>query len=340
MATRQDVANKAGVSPATVSHVVNNTKYVSPELKVKIERAIEELNYVPNKTARNLAMNKTEQVGILVPSLSNPYFGAIAEGMEKVARKNGYIVSLFAPEGPDDQYITTIIERQMDGVFLANTGFQFSESQLRHMERSGVSFVTGNEIETSGDNGSKFNNSIVSLDYDVSIKKMFKYLTDLGHKKIAFLSGMPEDNGDLRKKYYLENMEAFGLDFKEKYIVNGNFPFTTTARDGYKDMKKFLSTGSDVTAVFAINDLMAIGAMKAIREAGLNVPEDISIVGCDNIFLSEASDPPLTTINVPKEEMGRKAMELLLRMINNKESNEISLETELVIRESTSFAKK
>ncbi|OQY31093.1 MAG: hypothetical protein B6241_14855 [Spirochaetaceae bacterium 4572_59] len=340
MTTRQDVADKAGVSPATVSHVVNSTKYVSPELKVKIERAIEELNYIPNKTARNLAMNKTEQVGILVPSLSNPYFGAIAEGMEQVARQNGYIVSLFAPEGSDYQYISTIIERQMDGVFLANTGFQFSENQLKHMERSGVSFVAGLDIGFSGKNNNSFKNSIVSLDYDPSIRNMFKYLTELGHRRIAFLSGMPVAYSDSRKQSYLDYIGKFGLDFEEEFIITGNYPFSTSAKDGYRDMKKFLSTGTDVTAVFAINDLMAIGAMKAIRGAGLKVPEDISIVGCDNIFLSEAADPPLTTIDVPKEELGRKAMELLLRMINNNEINEIPLETELIIRDSTSFAKK
>lgn len=334
MITRKEVAELAGVSPATVSNVINGSKYVSSDLVLKVERAVEELCYVPNRAARSLASRRTDQVGILVRSLSNPYFGVVAEGMEDVARRNGYVVSLITTDGQADQYISRIIERQMDGVFLTDFDFRFTEEQFEHMCSRGVHFVLGKGSVHAQDTNALLPCSRISIDYSCAVQDLFVHLKELGHSRVAFLSGNDPDVQEVRKSEYMRCVRDLGFHDDPALIIPGDSPHNTLAQDGYRDMKRLLSQRRDFTAVFTLNDLMAMGAMKAIRDEGLRIPEDLSVIGCDDIYLSETTFPALTTIRIPKFQIGRLAMELLLELFQGGTYRSVEVKASFVARDS------
>ncbi len=335
MVSREDVAALAGVSVATVSHVLNSTKYVSPELQSRVRAAVEKLNYVPNRVARSLVTKRTEQVGIIVPSFGNPHHGAIADGMEEIARKNGYTVALFCAEGPADHYIASIIERQLDGLFIATTAFRFSAEELQRMVAHGVTLVTPARLLDKDGRAVQLEYSSITVDFRSAYRTLFGYLADLGHRRVAFLAGLPEHPTEERCRCYRDNVRDFGLDSDDELIVYGVYPYLTMVQDGYTAMKSLLSRETRVTAIVAVNDLMAIGALKALREAGVRVPSDVSVVGCDDIVLSEIATPALTTLEFRQREYGRMAMELLLRGMSGQPPVTVSFDVRLVIREST-----
>ena len=339
MITRREVAEKAGVSPATISNVMNGSKYVSPDLVEKVERVISELGYVPNRAARSLASRRTEQVGFIVPTLANPYFGDVAEGMEEVARDQGYVVTLITAEGEADRYISRIIERQMDGVFMTDFGFNFTGKQLEHMRSRGVRFVVGEGSSYSAETYRSVPCSRISIDYSGAVLRLFTLLREGGHRRIAFLSGNKPEISEVRKDEYSRRVREFGFDDDPALLVSGEPPFSTLAQDGYRDARKLLSVRPDTTAIFALNDLMAIGALRALREAGLRVPEDVSVIGCDNLYLSETTWPPLATIDTPKRQVGRIAMELLLEAFRGEDFRRVEVHPEFVLRGSLSRAR-
>lgn len=330
MATRLEVAKRAGVSVATVSHVINNTKFVSPELKEKVNEAIRLLNYKPNMVARSLVTKMTKHVGIVVNDITNPYYGEIAQGMEEVAHKHGYIVSLCPAVGDSDSYLASILQRQMDGIFMATTRTEgFTREQFENLIESGVAVVNGRGV-----------GSEVNFNYKNAISNLVRYLTGMGHKRIGFLSGISlEPPGNTRYVLYRETIEQQGLEFDDRWAVDGLYPYKTDHRSGYEAMNTLLARDTRVTAVLTTNDYMAFGAIKAIREKGLKIPEDISIAGCDDVFLAECVEPPLTTIRVPKKEMGRQAMYMILNAIQEGRKTNLDLEADLVIRGSTGPAK-
>lgn len=332
MATRSDVARIAGVSDATVSHVINGTKYVSEELKQKVEDAIRKLNYRPNMVARGLVTKSTKHVGLLVNDITNPHYGGIAQGMEEVAQKNGFMVSLFMPSGDPDFYFNNIIQRQMDGLYIATTSRNtFTEEQIRKLQEAGMTIV-----------GSPYGGtSSVYFDYFPAVNNLIKYLADLGHRRIGFLSGLSISRyPDTRYSYFIDCIRKYGLDDDPDLIVDGYYPYDTTHRSGYEAMQILLARETRVTAVFATNDLMAIGAVKAARDAGLRVPDDISVAGCDDIFLTECVDPPLTTLRSDTMEMGRVAMGIIINELKEKKHTKVKLDMDLIIRGSTGPAKK
>lgn len=324
-ATRQDVAIRAGVSVATVSHVVNNSKHVSSELKHKVEDAIKFLNYRPNIIARSLKTKTTKHVGILVEDPSNPYFGEIAKGMEEVARQYGYLVSLCIIGGDLNHYFSDIIQRQMDGLFFATENRGFSAENIRKFHENGIQLVN------DGIYG-----SVISFNYADAVNKLMKYFYELGHKRIGFIYGNPDIiRNDPRLQEYMHSVKEFGLEDDRSLVCDGGYPYGNNYQNGYRSMKKLLSLSEKPTAVFAINDIMAIGAIKAINEAGLSIPDDISLAGCDDIYLSECINPALTTIRAQKNEMGRQGMLLLLRQIEENKLENVCIDMELVIRQST-----
>jgi DNA-binding LacI/PurR family transcriptional regulator len=326
MVTRKNVALQAGVSEATVSHVVNKSKYVSHELSKKVLEAIEQLDYHPNLIARSLMTKTTDHVVILVDDIKNPYFGEITEGMGEVASKEGYIVSLISAKSSNKKAFMDLVSRNIDGIFFTNTSNNFSDI-VDLFKQAGIALVCAKD------------SSAVILDYNQAMDTVIKYLSDLGHKKIGFLSGLSIGTGEDRYKAYVQALENHGIPLDPDIVIDGSFPYTTEYDDGYKAMKKILNQETRVTAVFAVNDMMALGAVKAIREEGLKIPEDISVVGCDDIFFAESADPPLSTIRTPKKEIGRRAMYLLLDQIRGKKPENVVLSTEFIIRRSTGPAK-
>lgn len=324
MMTRKDVARLAGVSEATVSHVINNTKYVSPDLEKKVREAIITLGYRPNIIARSLVTRTTNHVAILVSDIRNTYYAEIMEGMQEIAAREGYLVSLIRyGHGDSDEDLNDLAYRYIDGLFIA-TSRGNTEAIVHKFKEFGIAVV----------------NDII-VDYDSAIDTMMNYLVELGHRRIAFISrsGLTDEPGHDRYNCYVRALRKYGLAYDESLVVKGTPPYPTTIDSGYEAMKRLLAAESTVTAVFAINDLMAIGAMRAIRDAGLRVPDDISVVGCDDIFLADSVEPPLTTLLVPKIEMGRMAMYQLLHQIRENKHEGAKVMAEFIIRKSVGKAK-
>ncbi len=331
MATRKEVAKLAGVSTATVSNVMGGSKFVSDELKEKVLNAIEELHYIPSNAAQMLNTKRSNQLAILVSDISNPYYGEIAAGMEESTKMHNYILSICTSEGNADNYINLLLGQNLAGIFLAITNETLEKKIIQKFVRHNIPIVCGQAKKAV----SSTDFSTMEVDYDQAIYQMMRYLFDLGHRNVAYLVGLPADTHDSRLLTFKNSREEIGFSTDPSLLSYGHFPYRTNFESGYKDMKRLLRERGDLTAVVCINDLMALGAMKAIREEGLAVPGDISVVGCDNIIFSESVTPSLTTINVPKKELGRRVAQQLFGEIETGNKSVESVICELIIREST-----
>lgn len=336
MATRKDVAKLAGVSTATVSNVMGGSKYVSEELKAKVTKAIETLNYIPSNAAQMLNTKCSNQLAILVSDISNPYYGEIAAGMEESTKVHNYILSICTSEGNSDNYTNLLLGQNLAGIFLAITNETLEKKIVQKFVKHNIPIVCGQAKKST--NSTEF--STMEVDYDQAISKMMRYLFDLGHRKVAYLVGLPSDTHDTRLVSFKDNRQEIGFCTDDSLLYFGNFPYRTDFESGYQDMKRLLQLREDLTAVVCINDLMALGSMKAIREKGLRIPEDISVVGCDNIIFSESVSPSLTTINVPKKELGRRVAQQLFGEIETGKKSMDSVICELIIRDSTGPVKQ
>lgn len=339
MVTRDDVARKAGVSATTVSHVINKTRYVSDELKKKVLNVVEELKYTPNLVARSLTTKKSNQVAIIINDITNPFYGEIALGMENAAIENGYILMLCIGNKNLDSYIDNFIMRQVDGVYITSITSQLKEENVKKLIDNGIPVVFGSDV-TDIYNDFSESSSFLSADFSTGIEEAISYLVSLGHRNIGFLSGLPLDSKyNERFIAYKECLTKYNIDYNDSLIAKTFRELDTSVEGGYETMREILSKKSSVTAVIATNDLMAIGAMKAISEAGLSVPYDISIIGCDNILFSNTTNPPLTTLNVPKYDLGTEAFKLILEKQNSDINKVVLLPTSLVIRGTTAPVK-
>jgi len=308
MSKRKEVALAAGVSEATVSHVINGTKYVSPELTMRVRKAIEEKGYRLNNAARCLATSRSGHLALIVNNLKNPRYAEVAEAMQEQARARGYIVSTIDINlfNFTEDAVFDLISRNIDGLFLATYIDSMKPAILRAYEH-GMKIVSGRP---------GFGH-ILDVSYREAIRDMIGELASLGHRRIAYLSGYStKESGHEKYRDFCEELEAHGLVAAPELIVDGIPPYVADMDAGYHAMKQLLERTRDFTAVFAVNDLVAIGAMKALREHGLRVPDDVSIVGCDNIQVASYMDPELATIRVPKAEMGRLAVDMLCDIIN------------------------
>lgn len=326
MVTISDVAKLANVSTATVSRVLSNSGNVKKETTEKVLEAIQKLNYQPNVLARQLRKLETKTVLVVVPDITNTFFSKILRGIERVAIENDYEV-LLGDTGNDVErergYLDILRQKKADGMILLTARL---ESHLLE-EIAGefpvvlaCEYLEGSTIPT------------VSIDNISSARKATEYLINLGHRRIGFISGplnviLSRD----RLKGFRQAMAQHNIPIESFLVQEGDFSFES----GYNMMMKFLALDQPPTAVFAANDEMAIGAIKAIKSKGLHVPDDISVVGFDDIKFASIYEPALTTISQPMFEIGKKAMELLIKLINKDqlEKNQYILEDQLVIRE-------
>ncbi|HHV97413.1 MAG TPA: LacI family transcriptional regulator [Clostridiaceae bacterium] len=333
MPTIQDVARKAGVSVATVSRVINNSPSVSETTYRKVMQAIEELDYKPNLLGRNLRRTETRMILVLLPTISNPFYSKIVKGIERVARENGYNILLCNTDSrveTEREYLKLLKNRLSEGaIFMAPVIDRDELSELsrkypivqccEYMEEAHVSYVT--------------------IDNFSAAYKAVQYLIGLGHKRIGMISCKNNYISTIqRKEGYKKALEDAGLVFSEDLIKVGNYGF----KSGIRAAKQFLAKKDNVpTAVFAISDSMAIGAIRCFKENGMKVPGDISVIGFDDITYASMYDPMLTTVSQPQVELGCEAMELLLAQIRGdiKEPKSIFLDYELIIRESTGLCK-
>lgn len=324
-ATIKDVANRAGVSISTASLVINRKQGVSDKLRRKVWEAIEELNYHPNALARGLKVNASKFLGLTIPDIVNPFFPLIVRGVEDAAAHYGYTIILGNTDGEiekEERYLNHFIEKRVDGLILIpSSGNPTSTSVFYQSALPKVIIdrgLTGMDIPT------------VITDNVYGAYLGTKHLLNNGRIKVLFISG-PENVQASKDRClgYSKALEEYKN--KNKLIVYGQFSFES----GNKIVAKAL-TELDFDAVLSANDMMALGAMKALAQKGVAIPEEIEVVGYDNILFSELSRPSLTTIEQPAYEMGFKAVELLVESINS-DTKSVSkiLEPRLIIRESS-----
>jgi DNA-binding LacI/PurR family transcriptional regulator len=325
----KDVAREAGVSTATVSHVINKTKYVTDGTRQKVLRAIETCNYYPNVHARTLASGRSNIIGLLVSDIANPFFPELIKSVEAAAFERGYNVILLntnydAKRAAD--YVRRLIELKVAGVALMTS--EIHPPLINELERERVRVVFHN-LGTVGEHMSN-----ILVDYAVGIEEAVQHLISLGHRKVVHIAGPRHFRSALiRREAFLASMERHLPDGPTPEIYDGDFKF----EGGRRAACEILNAKSLPTAVIVSNDMMALGAMQEFRAAGLVVPRDISVVGFDDITFAAFSEPPLTTICSPRTEIGRRAVEALMLTIErpSQPGMEIRIPTYLVTRSST-----
>jgi len=314
--TMKDVAREAGVALSTVSHFLNNSAPLSEETKQKIKKAIEKLNYRPNLTARNLKKRKTSTIGLFVPDIANPFYAEVYKGVAEAAREKKYNVILYATNYHKDRehdFVKLVTQWQVDGVIVS---YSFIDENLWFkLERADIPVVLVDVYPVNNRWPS------VIVENETGIQLALQHLFSLGHREIAYLSEPPYVMSLIkRQRAFIENLKQLNLPFKEEWILVEKKQ-ANRVEIGYLLGKKLLSGKDLPTAVVASSDLVAIGAMKAFLESGLKIPDDMSIVGFDDIIFSSYVHPSLTTVRQPKYEMSRKGTEFLLQLIEKQSSN-------------------
>lgn len=329
-ATMLDIAKAAGVSKATVSRIINKKDAnISEETRNKVLSIAKELNYIPNNIARSLTTKKSETIGIVVPDITNPFFSEMARAIEDSANTLGYNVIFCNSDNEtekEQKYIELLISRLADGViFIAGGNSRESIEMLKH---NGIPFVLVDRyIDGYRDCYG------VYCDSKDGIKSGFEHLYSIGKRNIVFVTGPKELEISIqRMEGYREAVIKHG-NFDDKYIFDGDF----TIEGGIKVTEDILKSGIKFDAIMYSSDVMAYGGMKVLLRNGFKIPEDVSIVGFDNIQISQFIEPELTTIAQPIYDMGKEACRLLIDVINgvNVEKRQIYFKSELVIRGTT-----
>ncbi|MCK4260150.1 MAG: LacI family DNA-binding transcriptional regulator [Halanaerobiales bacterium] len=322
--TIMGVAKLAGVSVGTVSNVINNKVNVLPHTRKKVLDAIEELNFQPSESARVLKRGKTNTIALLIPEISRPFYYMLIEGIESAASKNGYDLILYKTHrkpSVEAKWLQLLGEKKVDGVILVSIVVDDKALDIVVEKKYPVVLLEKHEVIPS-----------VYIDNRKGAFKAVEYLIKLGHRKIIFINGSTKTvPGMMRLQGYIEALSKYNISFDKNLYYEGEFE----TEDGYEGITSILAE-HEATAVFAGSDTIAIGVVSGLRSMGLSVPEDISVIGFDDIYMASMLNPPLTTIRQPSYEMGCEAVEIFVDIINNegKKKNEKEFETELVIRNS------
>lgn len=327
MANIQEVAEKAGVSVATVSRVLNNITSVSPKTRLKVENAIKELNYAPSMLGRNLRNSESRLLLVLIPSISNPFYTDIINGIENIAIVNHYNILLCQTDSNPQReniFFNMVKNKLADGIISMDP--TVNKQKLNELARD-HSIILCSEYEEGG------SIPYVTIDSELAAYHAVKHLIKIGKKKIALINS---DEKFLyarqRRKGYERALAEFGLPVRTEWIYN------TQGLDfehGVHAMRMLLQLNERPTAVFAVSDTLAIGALKEINNSGLRVPDDIAVVGFDKISFSNMTNPTLTTVAQPMYKMGYTAAKMLINSIKGNKVESVVLDHELVIREST-----
>jgi len=331
MANINDVAQRAGVSTTTVSHVVNATRFVKEATRLRVEAAVRELGYVPSAVARSLKHNATRTFGMVIPNNSNPYFAEVLRGVEDRCFAAGYNVILCnSNDDPKRQasYLRVLAEKRVDGLVLVTSDRDPGLADVMGELNIPVVLVDREIPGLACD--------IVEVDHVTGGLIATQHLLSLGHPRIACISGPPGlSPSSQRRAGWKKALAEAGVARLVGDLARGDF----SSRGGYLAMQTLLRREPRPSAVFVCNDLMAFGALAAANEAGVAVPGELSIVGYDDIELAAYSAPPLTTVAQPKQQIGRMAAELLLaRMTGNpSEPRRVMLEPRLKTRLSTAI---
>ncbi len=330
MPTITDVAELANVSIATVSRVINRTAYVSPELEARVLKAIEQLSYRPNVLARHLRRNESPSIGILIPDAKNPFFAEMAKGAQDICFGNGYIAVLCdTDEQPATAlgHLELLFQQRASGFIVVSPG-QITP-HLQEILDEGYRIVLVDRgiaaLETD---------SVVSDNYGGG-RLAVEHLIELGHRRIAFVvSNLEHETIQGRWAGAKDAMEAAGLEIDPDLVYTEGNELPDT---GYEGAERILSQRHPPTAIFAFNDMMAFGVLRYAHTRGIAVPEQLSVIGFDDMIMASYFTPSLTTIRQPKYELGQEAARILLRRVSGDESpiTRLTLPTRLIVREST-----
>ena len=327
--TIKDVAKRAGVGIATVSRTLHGSSQVSPETAARVLKVVEELGYQPNTTAQSLVSGRSHMLGLVVSDITNPFFPELVKGFEDVALQNGYDV-LVASTNYDPARtalcVQRMIERKIDGVAIMTSEVDPSLTDTLARRKVPLVFLDVGRVGKGVSN--------VKVDYGEGIAQAVEHLSGLGHHRIAFISGpsLLASARERRDMFITRLQDPCVGRRREVLIEEGNH----RVDGGLEAMQRLLEREPRPTAVIASNDLTAIGAMRAIRQQGLRVPEDISVVGFDDIQMAEFTEPPLTTVRLLRTEVARLACDALLQSIRTHGAGvEFHMGTALVVRCST-----
>ncbi|MBV7337861.1 LacI family transcriptional regulator [Chloroflexi bacterium TSY] len=341
-ATILDVARLAEVSPSTVSNLLNGrVERMRPSTKERIQRAIEQLGYRPNHSARGLKTGSAPLIGLIVPSVANPFWGIFARYIEEAALGSGYQVLLGNSErNPirEQGYAEELWGHGVRGIILGSAPEKFDH--LSPLLDRGLNLIAFDRPTQQAD---QYTIDSIGVDNVQGAYLAVNHLTTLGHRQIGLVSGSIRTVNRLdRLQGYRQALDEAQIEFNQRLIWQGasatDFGDSETMNMGRQGARELLSGVNPPTALFTINDMVAFGAYAGARELGLRVPEDVSIVGFDDIALTEVVDPPLTTIRQPVEEISRSAVEkLLARLRGNKDepASHVALLPKLVVRSST-----
>ncbi|HEY8548435.1 MAG TPA: LacI family DNA-binding transcriptional regulator [Vicinamibacterales bacterium] len=335
MATIFDVAKRARVSTATVSAVLNDSAYVSPALRERVTEAIQALNYQPNLVARSLARQRTQTLGMIALNIANPFWPAVVRGVEDAARARNYELLLAnSDDNPEKeaQYLRLFLAKRVDGILLTKARGRIPDDIAEQLKVLGLPVVQLMRF------GTGLKSDVVTVDEEGGSYEAVAHLVRLGYRRIGMLNGPNVSTSRRRFAGYKEALEAGGLEVDPDLVVSGDF----RVEAGYDAGITLLKRRPD--AVFVANYLAAVGFMAALRQYQLHCPEDIGLVTCDDHPWLDAFSPRLTTINLPKYEVGQAAAELIIDALNPPEGRRrprgfrtITLKTSLKIRESCGY---
>lgn len=333
MPTIKDVAQAAACSTATVSRALAHPERVSEAVRLRVAKAIAEVGYSPNAAARNLRRSESRTIVVILPDIANPFFSQVISGLEAVAHQAGYQVLLGdGGHNPErvQSYFNLVPSNQADGIILLTTEVPMALVKERQAG-SGFPLVMACEYFDT------LSLPTIHIDNEQAAARATEYLLSLGHERIATITG-PAQNPICQDRLsgYRRELEAAGHGFDPAWVAEGNFTF----KSGYETGRRLLSeTGQRPTAIFCQNDEMAIGVLKAARDLKIPVPEQLSVVGFDDIGFSQYCEPELTTVHQPRDDIGRNAMRLLLDLLNKRDVPfDQTLKTHLIVRDSTGRA--
>jgi len=335
-ATLADVARIAGVVPMTVSRAINRSGYVSDAVRKRVMEAVEKLQYRPNMLARQLKGQRMYAVGVMLPDIANPFGNELVLGIKEVLDASGYTAFITTSGGSvenESAALQSFVDHRIDGLIVATRGTVAGDKALADIAAQQVPIVTvGREVEITGVD-------CVSVDHYRGAFEAASHLIEMGHKRLGYIGvGHPEDPAPLRFEGYKAALAAAGIPFREEYAVREvDAPAFATEEDGYQGMLLLANRKQRPTAVFARNDFAAIGALRAMHTLGLKVPQDVAIVGFDNIRMSAYTTPPLTTVEQPILEQGRMAARFLVERIEGHakgKTRNVVMASKLVKRES------
>lgn len=330
-ATIKDIARLAEVSTATVSKVVNGKdEKISAATRMRVMKIIEDVGYVPNRIASSMVTKKTRTLGLIIPDIANPFFPELARGAEDLANKEGYTLILCNSDNSlekEDAYIDMLQEKMVDGII-------FTASSSRTQVSSALKRVRIPVITVDRDiDGLKSQKKIV-VDNEMGAYEAVIHMLERGYERIYHISGpMTSKPAQQRYKGYLRAHEEKGKVPFEGHLISGTY----TGDWGFESVEKLIAQNAKFDGVFCGNDLIALGALKALHSHNIQVPDQVGLVGYDDIYMAQMVTPELTTVNQPNYEMGYQAAQMLVGMIQGKtlKQNKDALKTKLVIRGTT-----